>query len=477
MTITLISQLAPWLLLVDVLIIVVLVPRIVLQRRDSAATLAWVLVIVLFPYLGLLAYWVLGETRLKVRRRRRLKKEQALAASIARIKQGLPEDPPRLSLPPGLLRLAETLDGTGPLPGHSVALFDDGSLWFDDLEAHIAGAKNHIHLLFYIWQPDRTGRRIRDALVRAATRGVEVRVLVDDIGSRRVTRRFFKPLLAAGGQVHRFLPVNLFSRHLPLNFRNHRKIVVIDGKIGYTGGMNVGDEYAGLDENWQDLQVKVLGPVVHEMQIVFCLDWYFTTEEDLCDPKYFPPLEMAGDAWAQLLSSGPADGSWRAIHTLLFGAINLAEKKLWIETPYFVPDPPVLMALCTAALRGVDVRLLLPGRSDHALVLYAGRSFQDELLEAGVRVFELDGIMLHAKALTMDGEFSTVGSANMDQRSFRLNFESNVFFYDARVARQLEGDFLARCDQATEITVDTRRNIPTWQRLLEGFARILAPLL
>jgi len=252
---------------------------------------------------------------------------------------------------------------------------------------------------------------------------------------------------------------------------------VIDGQTGYTGGMNVGDEYAGFDETWLDLQVRVRGPVVHEMQIVFCLDWYFTTEEDLCDPNYFPAIQPAGKEWAQLLSSGPADGSWRAIHTLIFAAINLAEKQIWIGTPYFVPDAPVLMALSTAALRGVDVRLLLPGRSDHALVLYAGRSFQDELLEAGVRIFELDDIFLHAKTMAVDGEFSTVGSANMDQRSFCLNFESNIFFYTRGVTHRLESDFLSLCGKAREVTRADRACVPYWQRLLEGFARILAPLL
>jgi cardiolipin synthase len=472
-----IGEATAWLLVLDGLIIAFLIPRIVLQRRDSAATLAWILVIVLFPYLGLLAYWVLGETRLKMRRRKRLQKERELAASIARIKEDFPDQQPVLNVSPSLLRLAEKLDGTGPLPGHAVELFRDGAAWFDDLEREIDRAQNHIHMLFYIWEPDRTGKRLRDALVRAAKRGVEVRLLIDDIGSRHVGRRFFRNLQRAGGQVFRFLPVNLFSRHLPLNFRNHRKIVVIDGQTGYTGGMNVGDVYAGLGEPWLDLQVKVQGAVVHEMQIVFCLDWYHSCEEDLCDPVYFPPIRPAGKEWAQLLSSGPADGSWRAIHTLLFAAINLAEKKVWIETPYFVPDGPVLMALCTAALRGVDVRLLLPGRSDHALVLYAGRSFQDELLEAGVRVFELEDTMTHAKTVTLDGEFSTVGSANMDQRSFRLNFESNVFFYGPDVALRLESDFLNLCAKAREITCEDRAKTPTRQRLIEGFARILAPLL
>jgi cardiolipin synthase len=178
-----------------------------------------------------------------------------------------------------------------------------------------------------------------------------------------------------------------------------------------------------------------------------------------------------------MLASGPADERWRAIHTLFFAAINLAEKRVWIETPYFVPDPSIVMALQTAALRGVDVRLLLPSQSDHPLVLHAGRSFLDKILAAGVRVFELQGIMPHAKTVTIDGVFSTLGSANMDQRSFRLNFEANLFFYGKNVAQQLEQDFLSLCADTKEVTLESRQNIPLFQRFKEGLGRVLAPLL
>ncbi len=192
---------------------------------------------------------------------------------------------------------------------------------------------------------------------------------------------------------------------------------------------------------------------------------------------YFPPIENSGNVWAQLLASGPADERWRAIHTLLFGAINLAQQRVWIETSYFVPDESIVMALETAALRGVDVRLLLPEKSDHPLVLYAGRSFLDRLLAAGVRVFELQDAMPHAKTATIDGVFSTIGSANMDQRSFRLNFEANLFFYGAEVATQLEHDFLSLCSQTKEVTLESRQALSKYQRLAEGVGRVLAPLL
>ena len=467
---------AGWLLL-DLAIIAVLLPTVILQRRESGATLAWILAIVLVPFLGLLAFWLFGTTRLHLRRRKRRRIEVRLAPMLHKLQAQSSTKLPVADLPPSLLQLAEKLDEAGPQPGNEVALLRQGLVAFDALEAAFDGARHHIHLFYYIWEPDRTGVRLRAALTRAARRGVEVRLLLDDVGSRSARRGFFQELVAAGGRVERFLPVNPLSRQLALNNRNHRKIVVVDGETGFTGGMNVGDVYAGLGEPWRDLHARIRGPIIYSLQEVFCQDWYHATGDDLVSAAYFPQIPDVGNVWAQFLASGPADDRWRAIHTLLFAAINLARVRVWIETPYFVPDPPILMALQTAALRGVDVRLLLPGRSDHPLVLHAGRSFLDELLDAGVRVFELQDVMPHAKTVTVDGVFSTLGSANMDQRSFRLNFEANIFFYGAEVASELELGFLSLCAGASEVTAVKRQGITQRQRLIEGVGRVLAPLL
>ncbi len=467
-----------WLVL-DLGIITALLPRVILQRRDSAATLAWVVIIVLLPFLGLIAYWILGETRLKIRRHRRKKIEQQLAHSLQRfICPCSDREINHISLPPSLLDLSRTLDDRGPIPGNQITLYRDGPQAFDALEQAIDDARHHVHFLFYIFKPDPTGRRIRDALTRACRRGVHVRVLVDDVGSRRARLRFFQPLIDAGGQVARFLPVNPLSRQWVINFRNHRKIVVVDGATGFTGGMNIGDEYAGIGvRGWRDLQAGIKGPVVRELQGVFCEDWFHATGEDLVRSDYFPPAQKHGAVPAQLLASGPTDGDWQNIYTLLFAAINLARKNVWIETPYFVPDQPLLKALSTTALRGVDVRLLFPATSDHPLVHYAGRSFYDELLETGVRIFEYQNTFTHAKTVTIDGVFTTIGSANMDQRSFRLNFEANLFCYSPEVAGDLEDNFLSNHEQSVEITLAQRQKVPKAQRLLEGTARLLAPLL
>ena len=465
------------LLLLDLTIVAILIPTIILQRRESGATLAWILVIVLVPFIGLLAFWVFGTTRLHLRRRKRRKVEKRLEPALSQLLTRTVKWESGVDLPLSFLHLAEKLDEVGPQPGNAVQLYRDGPLAFDALEEAFDKAEHHVHLVYYIWESDRTGQRLRDVLARAAARGVEIRLLIDDVGSRGAKGAFFGGLSGAGGQVERFLPVNPLNRQLALNNRNHRKIVVVDGRIGFTGGMNVGDLYAGISSPWLDLHARMQGPVVHSLQEVFCQDWYHATGVDLVNPAYFPRISESGNVWAQILASGPADERWRAIHTFLFAAITLAHKRIWIETPYFVPDEPLFMALQTAALRGVDVRLLLPGKSDHPLVLHAGRSFLDELLSAGVRVFEMYGAMPHAKTATIDGIFSTLGSANMDQRSFRLNFEANAFFFGEGVALELESDFLELCAMAVEVTEESRREVSRGVRLIEGMSRVLAPVL
>jgi len=467
-----------WLLL-DISIIAILIPTVIMQRRESGATLAWILAIVFVPFIGLLAYWFFGAKRLHLQRRKRHKIEKKLAKELHKLQKlsatnQLPVD---LPMSPSLLQLTEKLDDVGPQPGNDVTMLRQGPAVFDALEAAFDEAHHHIHLIYYIWEPDSTGVRLRDALIRACERGVMVRLLLDDVGSRTARQKFFKELLKAGCRVERFLPVNPLGRQLMLNNRNHRKIVVVDGVIGFTGSMNVGDVYAGLGEPWRDLHSRLSGPIVHSLQEVFCQDWFHATAEDLVSQDYFPRPSNTGKVWAQLLASGPADERWRAIHTLLFSAINQARQRVWIETPYFVPDPSILMALQTAALSGVDVRILLPGRSDHPLVLHAGRSFYHELLEAGVRIFEMHDAMPHAKTVTIDSVFSTLGSANMDQRSFRLNFEANAFFFSAQVAGELERDFLGLCSDTREVTEVSRQSVSRSQRFIEGICRVLAPLL
>ncbi|MEE4252540.1 MAG: cardiolipin synthase [Desulfuromusa sp.] len=454
-----------------------LIPKIILQRRESVASLSWILVIIFLPLLGVLAFWLLGSTRIKILRRKRHRAEQHLVPSLARFQQQQKLSDTDVLVASSLYSLAAKLDECGPQPGCDVEMYRDGCQAFDALEKAIDSAQEHIHLIYYFWAMDATGRRFCQALTRAAGRGVEIRLLLDDVGSYATKTSFFSSLISVGGEVARFLPLNLFSRQVSVNNRNHRKIVIVDGKTGFTGSMNVGDVYTGMDGRWNDLHLRVSGRVVYELQGVFCQDWFHATGKDLAIAKYFPSMDCRGDVCAHFLASGPSDERWRTIHTLLFVAINTAMERVWIETPYFVPDPPIVMALQTAALRGVDVRLLLPNCSDHFLVDYAGRSFFDELLISGVRIFKMDNIVPHAKTALVDQVFATAGSANMDQRSFRLNFEGNLFFFGKKIVSQLEKDFLYMSQFSHEVTSEKRAQLSPTQRLKEGFARVLAPLL
>jgi len=464
-------------LFLHLLAISLLIPKVILQPRESGVTLAWILIIIFLPLFGVLAFWLLGTTRIIIARRKRYRAEQYLAPSLTRFRQQENLTNSAELVAGSLYSLATKLDDCGPQPGCEVELYRNGKKALDALEAAIDAAQEHIHLTYYAWENDTTGARFSVALTRAAQRGVEVRLLLDDVGSYTTKASFFSQLIAAGGEVARFLPLNLVSRQVSFNHRNHRKIVIIDGHLGFTGSMNIGDLYAGLNKPWNELHLQIKGRVVYELQRVFCQDWFHTTRNDLTTEKYFPHLDCRGDICAHFLASGPSDERWRSIHTLLFAAINTAREKVWIETPYFVPDQPITMALQTAALRGVDVRLLLPNCSDHRLVDYAGRSFYDELLHSGVRIFKMDHSIPHAKTAVIDRVFSTVGSANMDQRSFRLNFEGNIFFFGKKIAVELERDFLQLSQHAHEVTIARRRKLPSSQRLKEGFARILSPLL
>ncbi len=468
---------AGWWLLADALIVGLLLPKVILQRRETGATVAWVVVIVLLPYFGLLMFWLFGTVRLRLRRRKRRRIEQKLAPSLQPLTHGRSPVMQARGRVGSLVRLAVNLDTQGPLAGNEVEICRDGPATFDAIEREILAAQDHIHLLFYIWAMDNTGKRIRDALIAAAQRGIEVRVLIDDVGSYGTRKTFFQPLIEAGGKVEWFLKVNPLSRQLTLNNRNHRKIIVVDGHVAFIGGMNIGDEYAGLAEPWKDLHCRVAGPVVNSCQEIFSQDWFHSTGEDLANLRYFPDIPADGDVYAQVLASGPADEQWRAIPTLIFAAINFAKKRVWIETPYFIPDAPISMALRTAALRGVDVRLLIPGKSDHPLVGAAANYFIDELIEVGVKVYQDFAVMRHGKAVIVDEWFATVGSANMDQRSFWLNFEANLFVYSAETNRRLGEDFSMQIEGLEQVTAEKRRQAPPRQKLLEAFARLLAPLL
>lgn len=449
---------------------------IVLQKREPVATLSWLLGLALLPYVGFLIYHLLGPQKIQRQRLRRARSR--LERDV--IEGGLC---PTANSPEAqeLARLAQGATGLPPGTARDVRLLVDGAAKYDALIEDIGRARHQVHLEYYIYMPDQSGTALRDALVACAKRGVKVRLLLDAIGSGACSRTFLAPLVDAGGDVAWFHPTRFwrFWSRPWLNLRTHRKIAVIDSRIGYTGGINITD-----DENeriradaYRDLHLRIEGDAVRALQLVFAEDWVYATGDRsfISEIARTLPAPESGAISAQVLTSGP-DSSWEAIHRLQVGLIHTARERVWLVTPYFVPGEAAMMALTSAALGGLDVRLMVPRMSDSKLVTLAARSYYDDLLAAGVKIYEYGPRMLHTKALLVDDASTIVGSSNFDHRSFRLNFEVAVLFQDrelgARMAKLIEGEFV----RAPRVRNDRQRRLFR-TRLPEALARLMSPLL
>ncbi len=456
------------------------IPLVLLRRKEPSSTFAWIFVLLAFPALGLVLFWYLGRdrirrpvrTRLAVSSTMRQRLDDRITGSIAASREA------RNSLVEsqhvemrGVMRLATKMGRADLVPGNDVDLLVGAQPTYDALVAAIDAAQASVHLEFYAFRRGIVGGRMVDALERAAERGVKVRLLYDAFGSFGVGRTL-RTLKKKGGHAAPFFPIDPIRRAATMNLRNHRKLVVVDGSIGYCGGINVGDLFVP----WRDVMLRIEGPAVAQLQAVFVEDWFFATREDLDHDACFPPLEPKGDAILQCVQSGP-DTAVEAIHRLYFAAIAAARERVWISTPYFVPDRAVLVALQTAALRGVDVRIVVPAHSNYPIAKWAGESFYDELLGAGVRIFEYGPEMVHTKALIVDGRFATVGSANLDVRSFRLNFELVVVVYDADIVFELT-ELHSTDQQGSRELSHARWEERGWSaRLREGVGRLVSPML
>lgn len=442
---------------------------IILQKREPAATLSWLISLAALPYLGFAIYFFFGPQRIK---RQRLRRDRS-RSTLSPPPHGHTPDPAAIEL----ARMSQAMTGLPSSTARSAELLIDGGSKYRQLNAEIAAAREHVHLEYYIFQPDRTGTALRDCLTERAAAGVKVRLLLDAVGSGSVSRAFLKPLLEAGGEVAWFHPMRLrwFWQRSWLNLRSHRKIVVIDGTVGFTGGINVTDEE---DERlgasaYRDLHLRLEGDVVRSLQLVFLEDWAYATGKPTPHVRF--PASNPGQTVAQVLVSGP-DSPWEAIHRLHVSAIHAARQRVWLVTPYFVPGEAAMMALTSAALGGLDVRLLVPRKSDSRLVTYAARSYFDDLMAAGVKILEYGPRLLHTKALLCDDDLAIIGSANFDHRSFRLNFESSVMFRDRKIAADLAT--LIEHDVGNCAAVAADRHRPLFgSRLPEALARLLSPLL
>ena len=466
-----------WLIAVEVVWVIAMSGYILLERRPPLATLAWIISLAYLPVLGFVVYYFLGPRRLDRKRRRR-----GMARTAKRAKAG-GAAPNRKSAVDELghagARLAAVAAGTEqapPLPATDVQLFDLGSHAYNAIIASIAAATHHVHLEYYILNDGVVAKRIRAALVERANAGVEVRLLLDGLGTSRLGA-YLQPLRDAGVEVARFGPK---MRPGFVNFRTHRKIVICDGTTGFTGGMNIDDCHdetvVGVAEGWRDTQVKLVGDAVAPLALAFLEDWQYATDIVIDGAEYLRPLTGKGDKLVQVCASGP-DAHPQSIHAVYFTAIATARQRVWISTPYFVPDESLQEALIAAALRGVDVRVLVPGTSDQPFVDAAARSYFPEFLAAGVLIHGYGPPALHAKTLVVDRDAAIVGTANVDNRSLRLNFEVLAVCYGHDFADELARMFEQDLTKSTAITAESLANRSLGARLFEGGARLFSPML
>jgi cardiolipin synthase len=459
---------------------------VILERRHPRTTLVWVLALVLMPVLGLLLYFAFGRRphRRHLRRGRARIHATALAEAQRLRPDRLPAELDKTQR--GLVRLALY---SGPTPlrrAHDVRLIRADARAHELILERIEASRKNIHLEFYIWRDDEAGRSVSEALTRRARAGVEVRVLYDHLGSLGLPSSHFAALIEAGGEVRAFATIFAPSfRSARANFRNHRKIALFDGEIGMLGGANIANEYLGIGakaDTWEDMVVRMQGPAVRELEVVFASDWIDAGGKLDAEGDGLVSVDAQYDPWAgegpfvQIIPSGPDARVAGSISAQFSTAVAQAFDRCWIATPYLIPDDSLRVALTSAARMGVDVRLLVPAKGDHFWVRWASLSYYDELLSAGCRIFESPQ-MIHSKYLLVDDNIAAVGSANMDIRSFHLNYEITAMFYDAGVNAALADWFERDAKQSAVVTLEERGQLGSMARSLEALARVSSPLL
>ena len=459
---------------------------IIMENRSPVRTLAWMLVLSLIPGIGLLFYIYFGMNY------RRIKMFSMKGLGDFKWLQYMSEDQKQRIKKTELLKREDMetvkrlmtllLNNSKALlsRNNTVDILNNGEETFKAIFLAISKAKKYIHLEYYIIEKGELGERLKNVLIKKATEGVEVRVIYDDVGSWKLPKSYIREMQAAGIQIYPFLPVRFPLFTNKVNYRNHRKIVVVDGEVGFLGGLNFADRYLhGLPGIgiWRDTHLKVRGEAVTSLQVVFLIDWYFVRQELLLNKEaYLPNKGAEGSVIMQAVSSGP-DSDWTSIQQAYFTLINMAKKYVFISTPYFMPGETTINSLKTAAMSGVDVRIMIPYKSDSLLTYWCTRSYVEELLEAGVRVFRYRKGFNHSKLIIIDGLVSSVGTANMDIRSFEQNFELNMIIYDRNVSRKLATDFVNDLKGSGEISIQQWKFRPKKDKIKESLARLFAPLL
>jgi cardiolipin synthase A/B len=460
-----------------------------LERRNVAATWSWLMILLFIPILGFLLYVMLGQnlSRRKLYKWNSQMLERVKTLTTEQRQQltdgTMPYIHSMLSQYRDLIYLNVATNDSFLTQDNDVHIFTDGVSKFNDLLANIDAAQGHIHIQYYIVKNDELGQRVIQALTRKAEQGLQIKFLYDDIGSRSLKESFFHDFVQAGGEVAAFFPSRIPYLNYRVNYRNHRKLVIIDGKIGYMGGFNIGNEYLGLDPRfgfWRDTHLKLTGSVVRALQSRFILDWNLAASEPMdIDVAYFPertPLDNHGNVPMQIVASGPNEAWPHFVFTFL-KMIHTAKSRILLQTPYFIPEESMLNALRIAALSGIDVRIMIPQKADHLFVHWASLYYVGELLRAGVKCYLYDQGFLHAKTIVIDGELASVGTANFDIRSLRLNFETNALMYHAETARRLEQIFWKDMDGCLELTLEEYEKRSLRIRFLESISKLISPIL
>lgn len=468
-----------WIVLVAYTVIAIwAMITVVMEHRQPAKTIAWILVLAFMPLLGIVLYFFFGRRTRKDRHIWQRSLDQLTKRSMVEF-----VEQKNLQIPTEhkeIIQLFMNQNWALPFKNNETEVYTSGYEFFPALLAEFNKAKHHIHIVSYIIEDDPLGRLVRDALIVKAREGVEVRFLYDDVGSWKASNRFFEEMREEGIEVHSFMPVRFPAFTGKVNYRNHRKIIVVDGKVGFIGGMNIALRYVkGTQrETWRDTHVRIEGAAVYGLQRAFLIDWFFADRTLITDRKYYPETTLTpNNSLIQIVTSSPTN-LWPEIEQGYLKILMSAKHYIYMESPYFLPTEPILFALRTAALAGVDVRLLLPLNADSKLVSLASRTYLCQIAKAGAKVLLYTKGFNHSKLLVADDSIATIGSTNIDFRSFENNFEGNAFFYDTTTAIRIKEIFLT--DSADTIPLEQLRTINNESflfRLWESLVRLLSPLL
>lgn len=472
--------------IITILNVLLIAGVLFVERRDVGNTWAWILVLVFLPIVGFFIYLFLGRSLkqknfYELTTNERATIDAEVEKQLSGVNDKLIQQMPLLKKHEELIQMNLRSSDALLSYGNSLKIFDDGNEKFDALVADIQSAQQEVNIQYYIIQPDALGKRLRDALVERAKVGVKVRVLYDEVGSKKTSPKFFDALREAGGEVEVFFPSFIRLVNFRVNNRNHRKLVIIDGRIAYIGGFNVGDEYLGLNKKfgyWRDTHLRIQGESVNHVQGKFILDWHQAgnNKPGEWDEYTFQTERQDGTSPIQIVASGP-DSETEHLKNMYIKLILSAKKTVFIQTPYFIPDASFMDACKMALLSGIDVRIMIPCKPDHPFVYWATWAYVGDLLDYGAKILLYENGFLHAKTIVVDEEVACVGTMNIDSRSFRLNFEVSAIVYDEEISKQLHALYIKDIELSSELTPERYAGRSPLIKFKEGVSRLLSPVL